>query len=199
MNASCRYSNSWSSHTRNVSEISGHAFGDELQPRLNVFDIPGFGDTEGPAADERQFSETINYLADTEGLDAVFWVVNGAIRRKLGIRRYMLQQYRKAFGSQFLGKLHVIINFVPWMPYATQEQLMSKWIEEFRAFLLSEEQEFMQDAWEMVADRATGLISRSLKVRIVDMNPMYLEEKITVTTTILLLLYYTITILYYYY
>ena len=180
MNESCRYSNSWSSHTKNVSEICGHAFGDELQPRLNVFDIPGFGDTEGPAVDERQFSETINYLADTEGLDAIFWVVNGAIRRKLGIRRYMLQQYRKAFGSQFLGKLHVIVNFVPWMPYASQEQLMSKWIEEFRAFLLAEEQEFMQEAWEMVADRAMGLISRSLKVRIVDMNPMYLEEKLPV-------------------
>ncbi|CAE7712565.1 unnamed protein product, partial [Symbiodinium microadriaticum] len=180
MNESCRYSNSWSSHTKNVSEICGHAFGDELQPRLNVFDIPGFGDTEGPAVDERQFSETINYLADTEGLDAIFWVVNGAIRRKLGIRRYMLQQYRKAFGSQFLGKLHVIVNFVPWMPYAAQEQLMSKWIEEFRAFLLAEEQEFMQDAWKMVADRAMGLISRSLKVRIVDMNPMYLEEKLPV-------------------
>ncbi|CAE7830815.1 RE1 [Symbiodinium sp. CCMP2592] len=180
MNESCRYSNSWSSHTKNVSEITGHAFGDELQPRLNVFDIPGFGDTEGPAVDERQFNETINHLADTEGLDAIFWVVNGAIRRKLGIRRHMLQQYRKAFGSQFLGKLHVIINFVPWMPYATQEQLTGKWIEEFRAFLLSEEQEFMQDAWEMVADRATGLISRSLQVRIVDMNPMYLEEKLPV-------------------
>ena len=180
MNESCRYSNSWNSHTKNVSEISGHAFGDEIQPRLRIFDIPGFGDTEGAAVDERQFSQTISHLTDVEGLDAIFWVVNGAIRRKLGPRRDMWRQYRKAFGSKLLEKLHVIVNFVPWMQYTREEELMSKWIEEFRAFLLSEEQEFMQDAWQLVEDRARGLVSKSLKVRIVDMNPMYLQGNLPV-------------------
>ena len=106
MNESCSYSNSWNSHTKNVSEISGHAFSDEIQPRLRIFDIPGFGDTEGAAVNERQFSQTISTLADVEGLDAVFWVVNGAIRRKLGPRQDMWRQYRKAFGSKLFEKLY---------------------------------------------------------------------------------------------
>ncbi|CAE7228333.1 pol [Symbiodinium sp. CCMP2456] len=170
MNESCRYSNSWNSHTKNVSEIRGHAFGDKIQPRLRIFDIPGFGDTEGAVVDERQFSQTISHLSDVEGLDAIFWVVNGAIRRKLGPRKH----------SALFEKLYVIVNFVPWMPYTSQKELMSNWIEEFKAFLLSEEQEFMQDAWELVEDRARGLVSKSLKVRIVDMNPMYLQGNLPV-------------------
>ncbi|CAE7822653.1 unnamed protein product [Symbiodinium sp. CCMP2456] len=177
MNESCKYSNSWSSHTKNVSEMTGNAFGDELQPRLRVFDIPGFGDTEGEAVDERQFSETMSHLADAKGLDAILWVVNGAIRRKLSLRQDMLRQYRKAFGSRFFEKLYIIVNFVPRMRYSTQEELMSEWIKKLRAFLLAEEKEFMQDAWEMVADRAQGLICKNLKVSIVDMNPVYLEEE----------------------
>ncbi|CAE7039354.1 HET-E1, partial [Symbiodinium sp. KB8] len=129
MNESCSYSNSWNSHTKNVSEISGHAFSDEIQPRLRIFDIPGFGDTEGAAVNERQFSQTIRHVA----------TVQESIR---------LQTVREAVP---------IVNFVPRMQYASQEELMSKWIEEFRAFLLSEEREF-----------------------IVDMNPMYLEGNLPV-------------------
>lgn len=48
--------------------------------------------------------------------DGILWVVNGAIRRQLDLRRQMLRQYRRTFGPAFYDHLRIIINFVPMQP-----------------------------------------------------------------------------------
>ena len=80
------------------------------------------------------------HLAEREtGLDCILWVVNGAIRRKLAVRREMLRHYRSAFGASFYSYLKVLVNFVPMTDEASHQILMHEWIQQFRDFIIEEE------------------------------------------------------------
>lgn len=43
---------------QDVIEIAANAFNDKLQPPLHVWDIPGFGDTNGTEFDRAQWKRT---------------------------------------------------------------------------------------------------------------------------------------------
>ena len=119
----CNFSNSLDSHTRQVIEVEGRAFGDTRsnKPNLRVFDVPGFGDTHGSDSDADQWYSTLKKLGTStgkgkgngSGIHQIMWIVNGAIRRSLEVRRHMLHRYRKTFGPAFYDHLSIIVNFVP--------------------------------------------------------------------------------------
>lgn len=139
-NETCEFSNSLESHTNSVFQVTGHAFEDRMQPILRVWDIPGFGDTKGEESFQEQWAQTMAHLAEHEtGLDCILWVVNGAIRRKLAVRREMLRHYRSAFGASFYSYLKVLVNFVPMTDEASHQILMHEWIQQFRDFIIEEE------------------------------------------------------------
>ena len=146
-NKSCEYANSLESHTMEVAEVTGHAFNDELQPMLRVWDIPGFGDTKGEKYNQEQWKRTLSHLAqyETNGLDCILWIVNGAIRRNLSVRKDMLRQYRASFGVSFYNYLKMIINFVPMTDQDSHRKLLEKWILALREFIIEEEKEWLKD------------------------------------------------------
>ncbi|CAK9064172.1 unnamed protein product [Durusdinium trenchii] len=182
-NETCEFSNSLESHTNSVFQVTGHAFEDRMQLILRVWDIPGFGDTKGEESFQEQWAQTMAHLAEHEtGLDCILWVVNGAIRRKLAVRREMLRHYRSAFGASFYSYLKVLVNFVPMTDEASHQILMHEWIQQFRDFIIEEEKELLRDDWEQLEERVVTAVKEKLSILVVDLNPSYLTgpEKVEV-------------------
>eukprot|EP00435_Cladocopium_sp_Y103_P022465 s742_g5.t1 len=181
--SSCKFSNSAESHTRQVIEVTGPAFGDPraVMPELKIFDIPGFADTKGTESDQNQWAKTVTHLRNQTGedllLDGILWIVNGAIRRQLDLRRQMLRQYRRTFGPAFYDHLRIIINFVPMIDHLSTDDILKKWNSEFRSFMLKEEKDLLGKDWEPLKARVEEAIEQKLSIHVVNLNPMYLATQ----------------------
>ena len=95
-----------------TTEISGYLIEDiELGFSLQIWDTPGFGDTNGVGRDEK-IKEQINELLKIEDeCHAICFVVKADVNRLTDIQKYIIDRVLLFFGKEVLENIYILATF----------------------------------------------------------------------------------------